>query len=126
MFCSIHILPIPLCKLVFLDLISIKSFYMDIQMLCKMAVVIKMAPNFKKGFTSNCRVKLSVQKLLLVQNLSEILQKDKKHPFLKDSVEQLYENSLLIEGLLDNPSQVLSRFQKFMESASAYELEKIS
>ena len=62
----------------------------------------------------------------IIQNLSEILQKDKKHPFLKDSVEQLYENSLQIEGLLDNPSQVLSRFQKFMESASAYELEKIS
>ena len=62
----------------------------------------------------------------IIQNLSEILQKDKKHPFLKDSVEQLYENSLLIEGLLDNPAQVLSRFQKFMESASAYELEKIS
>ena len=62
----------------------------------------------------------------IIQNLSEILQRDKKHPFLKDSVEQLYENSLLIEGLLQNPSQVLSRFQKFMESASAYELEKIS
>ncbi len=62
----------------------------------------------------------------IILNLSEILQKDKKHPFLKDSVEQLYENSLLIEGLLENPVQVLSRFQKFMESASAYELEKIS
>ena len=62
----------------------------------------------------------------IIQNLSEILQKDKKHPFLKDSVEQLYENSLLIEGLLENPVQVLSRFQNFMESASAYELEKIS
>ena len=61
----------------------------------------------------------------IIMNLSEILQKDKKHPFLKDSVEQLYENSLLIEGLLENPVQVLSRFQKFMESASAYELEKI-
>ena len=46
--------------------------------------------------------------------------------FWNKHVEQLYENSLLIEGLLDNPSQVLSRFQKFMESASAYELEKIS
>ncbi len=62
----------------------------------------------------------------IIQNLSEILQKDKKHPFLKDSIEQLYENSLLIEGLLENPVQVLSRFQSFMESASAYELEKIS
>ena len=62
----------------------------------------------------------------IILNLSEILQKDKKHPFLKDSVEQLYENSLLIEGLLENPVQVLSRFQKFMESASAYELGKIS
>jgi len=62
----------------------------------------------------------------IIKNLSEILQKDKKHPFLKDSIEQLYENSLLIEGLLENPVQVLSRFQSFMESASAYELEKIS
>ena len=62
----------------------------------------------------------------IILNLSEILQKDKKNLFLKDSVEQLYENSLLIEGLLENPVQVLSRFQKFMESASAYELEKIS
>jgi len=62
----------------------------------------------------------------IIQNLSEILQKDKKHPFLKDSVEQLYENSLLVEGLMENPVRILSRLQKFMETASAYELEKLS
>lgn len=62
----------------------------------------------------------------IIQNLSEILQKDKNHQFLVDSVEQLYENSLLVEGLLENPVQILSRFQKFMESASSYELEKLS
>ena len=61
-----------------------------------------------------------------IQKIPEILQKDKKHPFLKDSVEQLYDNSMLVEGLLEDPVQVLSRFQKFMESASAYELEKLS
>jgi len=62
----------------------------------------------------------------IILNLSEILQKNKKHPFLVDTVEQLYENSLLVEGLLENPVQILSRYQKFMESASAYEVEKLS
>jgi len=62
----------------------------------------------------------------IIQNLSEILQKNKKQPFLEESVEQLYENSLLVEGLLENPVQILSRYQKFMESASAYELEKLN
>jgi len=32
----------------------------------------------------------------------------------------------LVEGLLENPVQVLSRYQKFIESASAYELEKLN
>ena len=62
----------------------------------------------------------------IILNLSEILQKNKKHPFLEETVEQLYENSLLVEGLLENPVQILSRYQKFIESASAYELEKLN
>jgi hypothetical protein len=33
---------------------------------------------------------------------------------------------LLVEGLLENPVQILSRYQMFMESASAYELEKLN
>ena len=92
-------------------------------MTAQMEKMMKMMDQKFKGEKRNMEVNMSHP---IIQNLSEILQKDKKHPFLKDSVEQLYENSMLVEGLLEDPVQVLSRFQKFMESASAYELEKLS
>ena len=92
-------------------------------MTAQMEKMMKMMDQKFKGEKRNLEVNMNHP---IIQNLSEILQKDKKNPFLKDSVEQLYENSLLIEGLLENPVQVLTRFQKFMESASAYELGKIS
>ncbi len=92
-------------------------------MTAQMEKMMKMMDQKFKGEKRNMEVNMSHP---IIQNLSEILQKDKKHPFLKDSVEQLYDNSLLVEGLLEDPVQVLSRFQKFMESASAYELEKLS
>ncbi len=92
-------------------------------MTVQMEKMMKMMDSKFEGEKRNLEVNMGHP---IIQNLSEILQKDKKHPFLKDSVEQLYENSLLIEGLLENPVKVLTRFQKFMESASAYELEKIS
>ena len=83
----------------------------------------KMMDQKFKGEKRNLEVNMSHP---IIRNLSEILQKNKKHPFLIDSVEQLYDNSLLVEGLLENPVQILSRYQKFIESASAYELEKLS
>lgn len=92
-------------------------------MTAQMEKMMKMMDQKFKGEKRNMEVNMSHP---IIQNLSEILQKDKKHPFLKDSVEQLYDNSMLVEGLLEDPVQVLSRFQKFMESASAYELEKLS
>ncbi len=92
-------------------------------MTAQMEKMMKMMDQKFQGEKRNMEVNMSHP---IIQNLSEILQKDKKHPFLEDSVEQLYENSMLVEGLLEDPVQVLSRFQKFMESASAYELEKIS
>ena len=92
-------------------------------MTAQMEKMMKMMDQKFQGEKRNMEVNMSHP---IIQNLSEILQKDKKHPFLKDSVEQLYDNSMLVEGLLEDPVQVLSRFQKFMESASAYELEKLS
>ena len=92
-------------------------------MTAQMEKMMKVMDQKFKGEKRNMEVNMSHP---IIQNLSEILQKDKKHPFLKDSVEQLYDNSMLVEGLLEDPVQVLSRFQKFMESASAYELEKLS
>jgi len=92
-------------------------------MTAQMEKMMKMMDQKFKGEKRNLEVNMNHP---IIKNMSEILQKDKKNPFLKDSVEQLFENSLLIEGLLENPVQVLTRFQKFMESASAYELGKIS
>ena len=92
-------------------------------MTVQMEKMMKMMDQKFKGEKRNLEVNMSHP---IIQNLSEILQKNKKHPFLIDSVEQLYDNSLLVEGLLENPVQILSRYQKFMESASSYELEKLS
>ena len=92
-------------------------------MTAQMEKMMKIMDQKFKGEKRNLEVNLNHP---IIQNLSEILQKDKKHPFLKDSVEQLYENSLMVEGLLENPVKILSRLQKFMETASAYELEKLS
>ncbi|MBL7035825.1 MAG: molecular chaperone HtpG [SAR324 cluster bacterium] len=92
-------------------------------MTAQMEKMMKMMDQKFQGEKRNMEINMSHP---IIQNLSEILQKDKNHQFLVDSVEQLYENSLLVEGLLENPVQILSRFQKFMESASSYELEKLS
>ena len=91
-------------------------------MTAQMEKMMKVMDHQFKGEKRNLEINLNHP---IIRNLSEILQKDKKHPFLQDSVEQLYENSLLVEGLLENPVKILSRFQKFMESASAYELDKL-
>ena len=92
-------------------------------MTAQMEKMMKMMDQKFKGEKRNLEVNMSHP---IIQNLSEILQKNKKHPFLIDSVEQLYDNSLLVEGLLENPVQILSRYQKFIESASSYELAKLS
>ncbi len=92
-------------------------------MTAQMEKMMKVMDQKFKGEKRNLEVNLNHP---IIQNLSEILQKDKNNSFLKDSVEQLYENSLLVEGLLDNPVRILSRFQNFMVSASSYELEKFS
>ena len=92
-------------------------------MTAQMEKMMKVMDQKFKGEKRNLEVNLNHP---IIRNLSEILQKDKNNSFLKDSVEQLYENSLLVEGLLENPVKILSRFQDFMVSASAYELDKFS
>ena len=92
-------------------------------MTAQMEKMMKMMNDKFQGEKRNLEVNMGHP---IIQNLSEILQKNKKHPFLADTVEQLYENSLLVEGLLENPVQILSRYQQFIESASAYEVEKLS
>lgn len=59
---------------------------------------------------------------VLIQNMSNLLKKDKDDPFLKEYVQQLFNNALLVEGLLDNPLESLPRMYRFMEDASKFHL----
>ena len=59
------------------------------------------------------------------RNLSELVQKNKSNPFLKDAVEQLFRNALMIEGLLENPVEILPHINQFMEDAAAYQIQKL-
>ena len=61
---------------------------------------------------------------VLIQNMSRLLKKDKDAPFLKEYVEQLFHNALLVEGLLDNPLEGLPRLYRFMEDASNFHLNE--
>lgn len=60
----------------------------------------------------------------IILNLSSLLKKDQESSFIKDTVEQLFNNALLVEGLLDNPLDVLPSIYKFMEDASEFQLKK--
>ena len=60
----------------------------------------------------------------LIQNMARLLKKDKDSPFLKEYVEQLFNNVLLVEGLLDNPLELLPRMYRFMEDASQFHLDR--
>ena len=62
----------------------------------------------------------------IIRNLAEIYQKNNKHEFLKEGVEQLYTNALMVEGLLEHPLEILPRMYRFMEDASEYQLGRAS
>jgi len=40
-------------------------------------------------------------------------------------VEQLFKNALLIEGLLENPVEILPQINQFMEDAAAFQIQKL-
>ena len=58
----------------------------------------------------------------LIKNLSALVQKSKSDPFLEDAVEQLYANALLVEGLLENPVEMLPRVNRFLADAAAHRI----
>ncbi len=60
----------------------------------------------------------------LIKNMADLLKKDQESPFLKEYIEQLFNNVLLVEGLLDNPLELLPRMYRFMEDASKFHLEQ--
>ncbi len=55
----------------------------------------------------------------LIKNLSQMLDTEKDSPILKESVEQLYQGALLIEGYIQKPTDFVKRMTEFMEKATS-------
>lgn len=53
----------------------------------------------------------------LVKNLSRLVTDSPDNPLIDLSIEQLYENGLLVEGIHPNPADMVGRIQKLMEAA---------
>jgi molecular chaperone HtpG len=54
----------------------------------------------------------------LVKNLAGLLAGGEAEGLVDDCIEQLYENSLLLEGLHPNPAEMVGRIQALMEAAT--------
>jgi len=54
----------------------------------------------------------------LMRNLLVIYKKDPKDPFISESVEQLYESALLLEGYLTDPHKLVNRVQDILVKSS--------
>ncbi len=55
----------------------------------------------------------------LVRNLVSINKNDPSSPLVTECCEQLFENAMLMEGILPDPSKMVPRIQKIMEAASS-------
>ena len=53
----------------------------------------------------------------LIRRLAELAAQPESEPLLRACIDQLYEGSLLIEGLHPNPAEMLPRIQQLMEAA---------
>jgi molecular chaperone HtpG len=56
----------------------------------------------------------------LVRNLLKIYKNDSKDEYIKDTVEQLYESALLLEGNLLDPHKLVNRISKMLENSSEW------
>lgn len=59
----------------------------------------------------------------LVRNLMRIFKHDAEDELLKNSVEQLYESSLLLEGYLQDPHAMVARINKMLQNSSGWYAE---
>jgi len=55
----------------------------------------------------------------MIVNLSQILESNADEAVINHSIEQLFANALLLEGLHDNPAEMVERIQALMETAVA-------
>ena len=61
----------------------------------------------------------------LVSNLSRMLQSGGDDPLLGEITEQLFENCLLVEGMLEKPEKMVARIQTLMERAAALQVQTL-
>jgi molecular chaperone HtpG len=54
-----------------------------------------------------------------VRNLARLVTDAPDDPVIDPTIEQLFENQLLIEGIHPNPAAMISRIQALMEAATA-------
>ncbi len=54
----------------------------------------------------------------LIRNLSEWIHSESDAAIINQTIEQLYENALLLDGLHPNPSEMVSRINQFLEMAT--------
>ncbi len=64
----------------------------------------------------------------LCRNLLKVYKNDKNDAFFATAVEQLYESSLLLEGYVQDPHQMVARVNKLLEQSSGWytEIQKIN
>ena len=58
----------------------------------------------------------------ILQNLAKLAEENPKSEFFGQAVEQLFRSAMLVEGLLDNPTELLPDLYDFMEAATAHQL----
>ncbi len=56
----------------------------------------------------------------LTRNLLKIYKKDPRDAFIEESVEQMYESALLLEGYLTDPHRLVNRLNKMLEQSSGW------
>ena len=63
----------------------------------------------------------------LIRNLFRIFKSDADDAYLTQSVEQLYESSLLLDGYLSDPHEMVGRINELLEKSSGWytEINKI-
>ena len=60
----------------------------------------------------------------LIRNLLKIYKNDPKDPFITETVEQLYESALLLEGYLTDPHKLVNRIQDILLKSSEWHPNK--
>ena len=60
----------------------------------------------------------------MLRDMARLRMADTKHPALTELVEQIFDNCLLVEGIVEKPGRMAERIQSLMARAAAAEAER--